>query len=294
MATIAVTGASGKLGSATIRFLLERKVAPASIIAIVRDPAKVMPLAAQGVEIRRGNYNDPASLENALRGVDRLAFISTSALGDERLLHHGNLVKAAKLARIGHIFYTSVIKPAAQAKFAASPGHFLTEQMILDSGLAHTLFRNNLYMDLVPLMFGGALATGTLAHNGGDGRIGFIAREDIAAALAAVLTSEGHAGRAYAITAPRPYGLADVAAALGKASGTRVVYEALTSEEFRTRLSATPIPPAIVDMTVALGEAMRAGEFDAESNDCARLLGREPVTLDAFLAHARDTKQVAS
>jgi nucleoside-diphosphate-sugar epimerase len=42
MATIAVTGASGKLGSATIRFLLERKVAPASIIAIVRDPAKVM------------------------------------------------------------------------------------------------------------------------------------------------------------------------------------------------------------------------------------------------------------
>jgi NAD(P)H dehydrogenase (quinone) len=174
MATIAVTGASGKLGSATIGLLLKHKVTPASIIAIVRDPAKVMALAAQGVEIRRGDYTDPASLENALRGVDRLAFISSSALGDERVLHHGNLVKAAKLARVGHIFYTSVNKPAAQAKFAASPGHFFTEQLILDSGLTHTFFRNNLYMDLVPIMFGGAQATGTLAHNGGDGRIGFM------------------------------------------------------------------------------------------------------------------------
>jgi putative NADH-flavin reductase len=58
MATIAVTGASGKLGSATIGLLLKRKVTPASIIAIVRDPAKVMALAAQGVEIRRGDYTD--------------------------------------------------------------------------------------------------------------------------------------------------------------------------------------------------------------------------------------------
>jgi len=290
MATIAVTGASGKLGSATIRILLERKVAPANIIAIVRDPAKVMALAALGVEIRRGDYTDPASLENALRGIDRLAFISSSALGEERVLHHGNVVKAAKLARVGHIFYTSVIKPAAQAKFAASPGHLFTEELIAESGLAHTFLRNNLYMDLVPIMFGGALATGTLAHNGGDGRIGFIARQDIAAALAAVLTSEGHAGHAYSITAPMPYGLGDIAAALGKASGTRVAYEPLTSDEFRTRLSATPIPTAIVEMTVALGEAIRAGEFDAESDDCARLLGREPTTLHAFLANARAAK----
>jgi len=37
---------------------------------------------------------------------------------------------------------------------------------------------------------------------------------------------------------------------------------------------------------VALGEAIRAGEFDAGSEDVARLLGREPTTLQAFLASA--------
>ena len=284
MPKIAVTGASGKLGSATIGFLLQRKVKPGDIIAVARDPARAVALAERGVEVRRGDYTDADSLEKAFRGVERLAFISTSALGDERMLHHGNVVAAARAARVRHIFYTSVIKPAAQAKFAASPGHFHTEELIRHSGGSYTFFRNNLYLDLVPLMFGAALATGKLSHNGGAGRVGFVARQDIAEALAAALATEGHANREYDITAPSPYSLGDIAAALGKASGKPVAYEPLSSEEFRKALEAGPLPPPIVAMTVALGDAIRAGEFDAGSGDLERLLGRAPVTLDAFLA----------
>jgi len=285
MTKIAVTGASGNLGSATLEFLLGRH-APRDLIAIVRDPAKATALAAKGVEVRRGDYTDPASLENALRGVERLAFISTNVVGEERLLQHGNVIKAARQAGVRHIFYTSVTKPAADARFAASPGHFHTEVLIRDSGIAYTFFRNNLYLDLVPLMFGGALATGTLAHNGGDGRIGFVSRRDIAEALAAALTSDGHAGRSYAITAPSPYGLADVAAALGRAAGKSIAYLPLSSEDFRKALEGIPLPPAVVAMSIGLGEAIRAGEFDAASNDVQALIGRTPATLDAFLKAA--------
>jgi len=286
MPKIAVTGASGKLGGATVGFLLGRGVRPADIIAVVRDPAKAVSLAERGVEIRRGDYTDAQSLENAFRGVGHLGFVSTSALGDERMLHHGNVVKAARAAKVGHIIYTSVIKPAAVAKFAASPGHFQTEVLIRESGIPHTFFRNNLYLDLVPLMFGGALATGKLSHNGGDGRIGFIARQDIAEALAAALSVESNGNRVFDITARTPYGLGDIAAALGKASGKSVSYEPLSSDTFRQALESGPLPPAVVAMTVALGEAIRAGEFDAGSDDLERLLGRAPVTLDAFLAKA--------
>jgi NAD(P)H dehydrogenase (quinone) len=192
MTVIAVTGASGKLGGATIRFLLERKVAPRRIAAVVRDPAKVADLAAQGVEVRRGDYTDPRSLEDAFRGIDKLLFISTNVVGEERMLHHRNVVNAARAAGVRHVVYTSVIKPAPDAKFAAAPGHFHTEALVRESGLRYTFFRNNLYADLVPFMFGEAVQTGTLAHNGGDGRIGFVAREDIAQALAAVLAEGEH------------------------------------------------------------------------------------------------------
>jgi NAD(P)H dehydrogenase (quinone) len=286
MPKIAVTGASGKLGGLTIEFLLERGVPPADIIAVVRDVTRATALAARGVELRRGDYTDAPSLEQAFRGIDRLAFISTSALGDERMLHHGNVVKAARNAGIPHIFYTSVIKPAAEARFAASPGHFHTERLIRESGITHTFLRNNLYMDLVPLMFGSAVATGRLAHNGADGRVGFIARSDVALALAAVLSSEGHGNRDYAITAPQPYGLADVARGLARASGKSVTYEILGSQDFRLLLESIGVPPAGVGMAVALGDAIRAGEFDAQSGDVGKLTGRTPVTLDTFLARA--------
>ncbi len=286
MTLIAVTGATGKLGTATIGYLLERGVAPNNIVAVVRDPAKASAHAARGLQVRRGDYTDPGSLEQALRGVERLAFISTSALGDERLLHHGNVVKAAVAARVGHIFYTSVIKPAAVAKFAASPGHFQTEVMVRDSGIPWTFLRNNLYLDLVPLMFGESLTTGKLLHNGGDGRIGFAARQDIANGFAAALTSDGHANRAYAITAQSPYSLGDVARALGKASGKSVTYEAVSSQQLRDGMSAKGVPPPIIEMSVALGEAVRAGEFDAGSNDLAGLMGSKPMTLDQFLTLA--------
>jgi len=286
MTTIAVTGATGKLGSATIGFLLSRGTKPGDIVAVVRDPAKAESLAARGVQLRRASYTDVNSLENALRGVDRLAFISTSALGDERMLHHRNVVSAARTAKVGHILYTSVIKPAADAKFAASPGHFHTEALVRETGIPFTFLRNNLYLDLVPLMFGGALASGTLAHNGGAGRIGFVARQDIAQAFAAMLTGTGHENRVYPITAVSPYSLDDIAAALGRASGKQVVYQPLSTEDFRKLLDATPLPPPVITMTLALGEAIRAGEFDAGSRDLERLMGHAPTTLESFVANA--------
>jgi hypothetical protein len=43
-------------------------------------------------------------------------------------------------------------------------------------------------------------------------------------------------------------------------------------------------------MSVSLGEAIRAGEFDANATQLDQLLGRAPVTLDAFLRKALAAK----
>jgi uncharacterized protein YbjT (DUF2867 family) len=152
MAVIAVTGASGKLGRATVGFLLERKLAPESLVVVVRDPQKVADFSARGVEVRRGDYTDPASLQAAFSGVDKLLFISSSALGES------------------------------------------------------------------------------------------------------------------------------------------VSYKSVTSDEFRTALEAKGLPAPAVEMSVALGEAIRDGEFDAGSTDLQGLLGRAPVTLEAFLRQALASK----
>jgi NAD(P)H dehydrogenase (quinone) len=284
MTTIAVTGASGHLGRATVQFLTKRKVPAASIVLVVRDPSKVQDLAAQGFQVRQGDYTDAASLLRAFRGVDKLLFISTSALGEERMRHHRAVVDAARTAAVKHVIYTSVVKPAAAALFAATPGHFQTEALIRESGLSHTFFRNNLYMDLIPLLYGGAVDSGVLMSCAGEGRIGFVARADIAEALAAALTTSSPLKSEYDITTSRrAYTLAEVAAALGKARGKTIKYVSVPAEEFGRTLQGFGLPPEMVGFSVALGEAMRAGEFDVVSNDLQGLLGRPPVELDGFL-----------
>jgi NAD(P)H dehydrogenase (quinone) len=283
--TIAVTGATGKLGRATLQYLLARGIAPESIRPIVRDLAKARDLVDGKFDVAYGNYTDATLLEAAFSGVDKLLFISTSALGEERMLHHRNVVNAAKGAGIKHIIYTSVVKPAAVACFAASPGHFQTEVLIRDSGISYTFFRNNLYLDIVPFLFGAALTTGTLTHSGGDGRIGFVSREDIAEALAAVLTSEGHHNREYPITVSREcYGLSEIASELGHATGKSIHYQPVTRDDFRVVLEQAGVPPAMIAMSVGLGDAVRAGEFDLSYPVFEKLLGRAPISLKNFLA----------
>jgi NAD(P)H dehydrogenase (quinone) len=283
MGLIAVTGASGKLGSSTINYLLERKVRPADIVAVVRDPAKVPKI---GLTVRRGDYSDARSLESAFKGIDKLLFVSTTVIGEERMIHHRNVVNAARAGGVRHIVYTSVVKASPDAIFAASPGHFHTEALVRESGIPFTFFRNNLYMDLIPLMFGDAVATGRIVHNAGAGRIGFAARQNISAALAAVLTNGDHANKTYDISAPSPYSLGDIAAALGKASRKTVTYQPVSSDEFRKVLEARSVPAQIVAMSVALGDAIRAGEFDVASTDLGRLMGKPAETLEAFLRRA--------
>ena len=111
---ILITGATGHLGKATIDFLLKKGVSATNIVALVRDEAKAADLKALGVGLRKGDYNDAASLETAFQGIDKLLLVSSSDIND-RTAQHLNAVNAAKKAGVKHIIYTS---------FQQKQGHF--------------------------------------------------------------------------------------------------------------------------------------------------------------------------
>ncbi|MEZ9698988.1 NAD(P)H-binding protein [Vibrio sp. 10N.261.46.E12] len=72
MTKIAVTASSGKLGSAIVEALV--KLIPKSdVIALARTPEKAKHL---DVEVRPGDYDDPAQLELSLDSVDTLLVVS--------------------------------------------------------------------------------------------------------------------------------------------------------------------------------------------------------------------------
>ena len=90
--TIVVTGATGNQGGATARSLLADGW---HVRALVRDdtaPAAAA-LAAAGAELVRGDLDDPASLETAVRGA--YGVFSVQSANPNELTQGTNVVDAA-------------------------------------------------------------------------------------------------------------------------------------------------------------------------------------------------------
>ena len=142
---ITVTGATGQLGRLTIDALLERGVAAETIIAVVRNPARATDLADRGIQVRRGDYTDPASLTSALAGTDKLLLISSSEVG-HRVEQHRNVIGAAVAAGVQQIIYTSVLRADTSTMLLAAE-HQATEALLGESGLNVVLLRNGWYIE---------------------------------------------------------------------------------------------------------------------------------------------------
>ena len=128
-------------------------------------------------------YGDRASVAKALRGVETLFMVSASEAAD-RLDQHRAFVDAAAAAGVRHIVYTSFFGAAPDCVFTLGRDHFATEEHIKATGMAFTFLRDNFYLDFLPAMVG---EDGVIRGPAGDGRVSAVARDDVAAAAAAVL-----------------------------------------------------------------------------------------------------------
>ncbi|UXN72991.1 NAD(P)H-binding protein [Devosia sp. A8/3-2] len=116
--TLLVTGASGQFRRSAVEELLARGAT--KIIAGTRNPAKLADLAARGVEVRRLDFDDKASLAAGFAGVERVLLISTDAVGS-RVAQQKNAVEAAKAAGVKHVVYTSAPNPRPNPGTGVSP-----------------------------------------------------------------------------------------------------------------------------------------------------------------------------
>jgi len=279
---LAITGATGQLGQATIAALLT-KVAPDQLVALARDPQKATTLQQQGVHVRQGDYNDVASLVAAFQGIATVLLISGNDMA-ARTQQHRNVIDAAKQAGVQHVVYTSMLNPSTTSAFIASPSHVATEAHLLASGLTYTLLRNALYLDLVPMLVGkDALPSGRFYFAAGTGQASFALRSEIAEALASVLTTPGHQGQTYDIAPAPAYSMQDVATTLSEVSGQSVAYVPVSSEDMATAMHQKHIPAHMVELVVSMARAMASNEFNATSPAFEQLLGRKPTDLKTYL-----------
>ncbi len=273
--TVAVTGSTGELGGRVARRLAELEQEQR---LVVRDPARAPELPGAHVRQTAG-YHDRASMSEALEGASTLLLVPAAEARD-RVQQHLTAVDAARDAGVERIVYVSFVNAAPEATFTLARHHWATEEHIRSTELPFTFVRMSMYMDFIPLFAG---EDGVIRGPAGDGRVGAILRDDVAAACVSVLTGEGHEGRTYTVTGPRAITLAEMAAELSRAQGREIRYENETVEEAWASRAGFGAPDWEVEGWITSYTAIASGELDMVTDDVERLTGRRPTDLADWL-----------
>ena len=271
---IGVTGSTGQLGSRIAGRLADSGV---PLRLIVRDPARAPSLP--GASVRQAAYGEHAALLNALDGVETLMLLSATESADRVALHKAT-VDAAVAAGVRRIVYTSFIGAAPGATFTFARDHWHTEQHIRSTGVGFTFLRDNLYLDFVPGFVG---EDGVIRGPAGDGRVAAVARDDVAAVAARVLTESRHAGATYDLTGPRAFTLFEAAAVLSEAWGRKVRYEPETLDEAYRSREIYGAPSWEVAGWVTSYAAIASGELSQVSTAVRDITGVEPTGFEEYV-----------
>lgn len=279
---ILVTGATGKIGSSIAR-QLERL--GKEIRLLVRDPKKLSGFPS--AEKVTGDYGDVESLDHALRGVSAAFIVSGYAKPGERSKLHRNAFQAAQRAGVRYLIYLSTLGASPNSRFPMSRDHYESEGFLKDTGVPHTILQDSFYSELAVQMFDEA---GVMKGPGGEGKVSWVGREEIAEAAAKLLAGDTPLLGTFPMTGPTALSLSETAALSGSLQHRSLRYEdepVDVAKEWRSKLG---VPTWEVDTWVGSYEAIAAGEFEATDPALGTILGRPASGLQTYISGRPDLK----
>jgi uncharacterized protein YbjT (DUF2867 family) len=273
---IVVTGSTGYVGRLVADELAARGE---EVRLLVRDAARAPDVP--GAEVAVGEYGDAASLEAAMHPGDRVFMVSLHEGPERRVPLHRAFIEAARRAGIGGIVYLSFVNAGPEAIFLHARSHGATEAMLRESGVPWASIRNGMYADDIPGWFD---PDGVAREPGGEGRLSFSYRPELAAAIAVTLTEEGHENRVYNIVTPDSVTMAELAEAAAQATGDAYRWEPVDDDAWDARWRAQGRTGWELDAGHTTYEALRRGELDVVSDDYRQLTGKEPLAIPEIIA----------
>src|ERR1700689_5179874 len=229
---VLVIGATGNVGSVVVEELLKRG---AEVRALIRKPdADHKPPAS--VEVAIGDLLDPVSIEEAMRGVDKL-FLLNAVVADEltqALIAYG----IAKRIGLKHVTYLSVFKVEQFRDVPPFAGKLAGESALREFGVPHTILRPGYYIQNDAGLKDALTGPGVYPMPIGTAGICAVDVRDIAEAAAISLAEDGHDGQTYDLVGPSTLTGPGNAAIWSKLLGKEIKYTGHNFDQWEDQLRA--------------------------------------------------------
>ncbi|MNU95475.1 NAD(P)H azoreductase [compost metagenome] len=274
--TILVTGATGKLGQRVVSRLLQNH---AEVRVLTRRREDALKLWGDRVDISEGNFSDPASLKEAVRGIDRLFLLSP--IGETLAADQKAVIDAALSAGVSRIVKISgsdwTIKNAGRSISGAA--HAEVEQHLAASGIAHAVLRPNAWMQVALEPVVAALRKGEdVPARFGDAAVSFIDADDIADVAVHALTSSAPVSGTFVLTGGEALTALEIA---------RIAARILHRPVGISHHAAPAFPPHIGEFEQTaigeFGELIREGLAASVTDTIHQITGRLPRGVEDYL-----------
>lgn len=233
--TYLVTGATGNIGSAVVRALLEHG---ADVRALVRDGTS--DTAAAGALLVPGDLDNPQSMRMALQGATGAFFLPGYA-------EMPGLYAVAKEAGVQHVVQLSGRSAASGDLTNAISAYMIrSEDAATRSGLDWTIVRPSAFhtntFRWLPQLQAGDVVTSPFA----DVRVANIDPTDIGRVVAVALLGAGHNGQVYELSGPESLLPADRVRMLGEVLDRDLRFVPQSNDDARAEMLAN-MPAEYVD-----------------------------------------------
>lgn len=275
---IVITGATGNTGQVVAAECQQRG---APFVAMARSASNREVLAEAGYETVHGDFDDPATLVDALTGAAKAYLVCTP---DERLIERETaFIDAAKAAGVKHIVKCSAYLADVNGATQNLRSHGTIEQVLIESGLDYTIFRPTGYMQTFTL-FGWEMVqkAGVLSLPLGNGGMPLVDVRDVAAVAVKALTEPGHEGQIYNVTGPESLTLYDIAAIMERALGRPVTYMPGNERELLRIMALFGVPETASEHALKIMRMQREHKLETVYTT-QQELGLEPTDYAQFL-----------
>ena len=286
---IFIMAAGGGAGRGTVESLLRQGVPAQEIAGGARVPAKLDWMVTAGARTRRADYNDLDSMTEAFQDVETLVLIPTMSAPQARCLEHRNALSAAKSAGVRRVVFLSIQSGGTESRFLMAHFFVFAEDATRRSGMEWTIARMSLYSDPLADWLPELVKMGRLPYPVRNGRVAYVAKADVANALAATARRDDLGCEILEFTGPASLSMTEVAAEISIAAGVTIPFASITDEEYGDICRAEGCNEGMITGMTSLYHAVEAQEFARATSDVEQLTGNRPESVsEAILRLRRD------